>query len=126
LITSQEFFPKKEENKLELSHYEDRVEAKIEEWNARIEQLKVDAQDAGPEKSKEFEHEIESLIANREAVRRGLLRLSESGEELCSACPNEQTSSETAEVEKEGLLERLVSEPYDVARSPRSEYGKGD
>lgn len=92
MIVLQEFFAKKEENKLKLSNYEDRVEAKIDEWNARIEQLKINAQDAGPEKSKEFEDEIESLIANREAVRRGLLRLSESGEELCSACPNEQTS----------------------------------
>ena len=76
---------------MEVKNYESEVEGKIEEWNARIEQLKISAQDAGPEKSKEYEEEIDTLIVDREAVRRGLLRMSESGEALCSSCPDEPT-----------------------------------
>jgi hypothetical protein len=111
---------------VEVKNYESEVEGKIEEWNARIEQLKISAQDAGPEKSKEYEEEIDTLIADREAVRRGLLRMSESGEALCSSCPDEPTPSEKTEQEKESILERIAPEPYDVGRSPRKTYGKGD
>ena len=112
---------------MEVKNYEREVEGKIEEWNARIEQLKISAQDAGPEKSKEYEEEIDTLIADREAVRRGLLRLSESGEALCSSCPDEPTpSSEKTEPKEESILERIAPEPYDVGRSPRKTYGKGD
>ncbi|MBI4965428.1 MAG: hypothetical protein HY913_19280 [Desulfomonile tiedjei] len=111
---------------MELSRYEDRVETKIQEWNERIEQLKIDAQDAGSERRKACEEEIESLIANREAVRRGLLRLSETGEELCSSCPAEQAPTKEGLGEEEGLLERIVSEPYDPIRSPRTTYGRED
>jgi hypothetical protein len=74
---------------MELDHYADKIEAKIEEWNARIEQLKVYSQDAGSEKRKEYEEEMDSLITTREAARRGLLHLSDSGEELCSSCAAE-------------------------------------
>jgi hypothetical protein len=116
---------------VEVKNYESEVEGKIEEWNARIEQLKISAQDAGPEKSKEYEEEIDTLIADREAVRRGLLRMSESGEALCSSCPDEPAPSEKTEPEKvepveESILERIAPEPYDVGRSPRKTYGKGD
>ena len=68
---------------MEVNNYESEVEGKIEEWNARIEQLKISAQDAGSEKRKEYEEEIDTLIVDREAVRRGLLRLSER-ERLCA------------------------------------------
>jgi hypothetical protein len=111
---------------VEVKNYESEVEGKIEEWNARIEQLKISAQDAGPEKNKEYEEEIDTLIADREAVRRGLLRMSESGEALCSSCPDEPTPSEKTEQEEESILERIAPEPYDVGRSPRKTYGKGD
>ena len=110
---------------MEPIHYEDKVGAKMDEWNARMEQLKIDAQDAGPEKRKEYEEEVESLIANREATRRGLLRLGESGEVLCSACPVESTMPENEPPEGEGLLERIAPEPYEVVRSPRTTYGRG-
>ena len=111
---------------MELKDYESEVEGKIEEWNARIEQLKISAQDAGPEKSKQYEEEIDTLIANRESVRRGLLPLSECGEALCSSCSDEPTPSEKAEPEQESILERIAPDSYDVGRSPRKTYGKGD
>ena len=116
---------------MEVKNYESGVEGKIEEWNARIEQLKISAQDAGPEKSKEYEEEIDTLIADREAVRRGLLRLSESGEALCSSCPDEPDSfrengARESGASEESILERIAPEPYDVGRSPRKTYGKGD
>jgi len=109
---------------LELSQYENKVEAKIEEWNARIEKLKLDAQDAGPEKRKEYEEEIDSFIANREAARRGLVRVSESGSGLCSSCPDEPPFSERAHPAEEGILEKILAWPHDVVRSPRTTYGK--
>ena len=84
---------------MELDHHADKIEAKIEEWNARIEQLKVYSQDAGSEKRKEYEEEIDLLITIREATRRGLLHLSDSGEELCSSCPAESSREEQASSE---------------------------
>lgn len=111
---------------MEVNNYENQVEAKIQEWNARIDLLKVSAQDAGSEKRKEYEEEIDTLIADREAVRRGLLRVGESGETLCSSCADEPTSPEKTEPEEESILERLAPEPFDVARSPRKTYGKSD
>ena len=111
---------------MEVKNYESEVEAKIQEWNSRIELLKISAQDAGSEKRKEYEEEIDTLIVDREAVRRGLLRVGERGETLCSSCAGEPTASEKTEPEEESLLERLAPEPFDVARSPKTTYGKGD
>ena len=111
---------------MEVKNYESEVEGRIKEWNERIELLKISAQDAGSEKKKEYEEEIDTLIVDREAVRRGLLRVGERGKTLCSSCADEPTASTEAEPEEESILERLAPEPYDVARSPRNTYGTGD
>jgi hypothetical protein len=61
----------------------------IKEIDAEIEALTQCAKDATTELRKKCEDKISSLIANREGIRRGLLRLNEAGE-LCSSCPSEK------------------------------------
>jgi hypothetical protein len=70
------------------SDYEKRLESLIENWDARIESLEAEARNAGPELKRKYDEEIDRLILDREAARRGLLRVEESGE-LCSSCPPE-------------------------------------
>jgi len=65
------------------------VEALISRMDAQIGELTGRAKDAGPELRRQCEEEISTLIVNREAIRRGLLRVTESGE-LCSSCPEEE------------------------------------
>jgi hypothetical protein len=55
--------------------------------DAKIEELIACAKQAGPELKSKMDQEIGEMIANREALRRGLLRTDEEGE-LCSSCPH--------------------------------------
>jgi len=64
------------------------TETLINEIDSQIKELTLCAKDAKPELRKECEDKISLLIANREGIRRGLLRLNEAGE-LCSSCPSE-------------------------------------
>lgn len=70
--------------------YERRIEALVEQCDDQIEQFKAALEQAGPEQKEKYDEEMSVLIANREAVRRGLLRPSPEGEELCSSCPDAQ------------------------------------
>jgi hypothetical protein len=70
--------------------YERRVEAVVEQCDDQIEQFKADLEDAGPEQKEKYDEEISVLIANRESVRRGLLRVDPEGVDLCSSCPDEK------------------------------------
>jgi predicted ribosome quality control (RQC) complex YloA/Tae2 family protein len=72
--------------------YERRVEAMVEQCDNQIEQFKADLEEAGPEQRAKYDEEIDVLIANREAVRRGLLRVTPEGDDLCSSCPDEKDS----------------------------------
>jgi hypothetical protein len=65
------------------------TETIISEIDSQIEELTQCAKEAKPEMRKECEDKISLLIANREGIKRGLLRLNEAGE-LCSSCPSEQ------------------------------------
>ena len=65
------------------------METLIKEIDSQIEELTLCAKDAAPELRKECEDKISLLIADREGIRRGLLRLNEAGE-LCSSCPSEE------------------------------------
>jgi hypothetical protein len=47
-------------------------------------------EEAGPEQKEKYGEEISVLIANRESVRRGLLRVDPEGIDLCSSCPEEK------------------------------------
>jgi hypothetical protein len=70
--------------------YERRVEAVVEQCDDQIEQFKADLEEAGPEQKAKYDEEISVLIANREAVRRGLLRVDPEGADLCSSCAEEK------------------------------------
>jgi hypothetical protein len=82
------------------SDYERRIDSLVDEWNARIDLLEADARHAGPEFKGKYNDQITTLILDREAARRGLLRVEESGE-LCSSCPPESSRKESEPTEKE-------------------------
>jgi hypothetical protein len=67
--------------------YERRIEALVDQCDDQIEQFRVALEEAGPEQKEKYDEEMSVLIANREAMRRGLLRPSPDGKELCSSCP---------------------------------------
>ena len=70
--------------------YENRIQALLDTCNTQIEELEACAKQAAPELRTQCEEEISVLITNREALKRGLLKLDkQSG--LCSACPEENT-----------------------------------
>jgi hypothetical protein len=68
-----------------LNGYEDRVQEQIDTYNVKIDQLEEYARKVGPDRRSNSEEEISELILQREAVRRGLLRLDPQGT-TCSAC----------------------------------------
>ncbi len=76
------------------SDYERRLESLIEQWNIRIDKLEADARHADPEFKKKYDDEISTLILDREAARRGLLEVQQSGS-LCSSCPPESSKNES-------------------------------
>jgi hypothetical protein len=76
--------------------YERRIEALVEQCDDQIEQFKASLEKAGPEQKEKYDEEMSVLIANREAVRRGLLRPTPDGEELCSSCPQDESGGKTA------------------------------
>ena len=76
--------------------YERRVEAVVEQCDDQIEQFKADLEEAGPEQKEKYREEISVLIANRESVRRGLLRVNPEGVDLCSSCPEDKEAVSTA------------------------------
>ena len=53
--------------------------------NYQIEELEACARQASPELGKQCKEIISVLIANREALKRGLLKITDEGE-LCSSC----------------------------------------
>ncbi len=68
--------------------HENRIQELLKTCNAQIEELEACAKQAAPELRRECEEEISVLIANREALRRGLLKINgESG--FCSSCAPE-------------------------------------
>jgi hypothetical protein len=76
--------------------YERIVEAVVEQCDDQIAQFRADLEEAGPEQKEKYDEEISVLIANREAVRRGLLRVTPGGDDLCSSCPEEEDAVQTA------------------------------
>lgn len=110
------------------SDYENRIESLTEEWDARIEILAAEARHAGPGFKQKYDEAIRSLILNREAARRGLIRVEESGE-LCSSCPQESGREQDSPVESlgdhvESKLYRVLNSQLDVTESPRTTYGR--
>ncbi len=81
--------------------YERRVEAVVEQCDAQIAQFEAAMEEAGPEQRAKYDEEMNVLIANREAVRRGLVRLGPEGE-LCSSCPEGKAAGESVKGSTEG------------------------
>ena len=73
-----------------ISEYEARLNELMEYWNSRIDQLKFDAEQAGRELRKKENDEISTLVLNREAARRGLLRMRDTDPCLCASCPMDE------------------------------------
>ena len=68
--------------------YENRIQALLNTCNTQIEELEACAKQASPELRRQCEDEISVLIANREGLKRGLLKFNEQSC-LCSDCAEE-------------------------------------
>src|SRR3974390_3414162 len=76
-------------SKLETqADYENRIQALLNTCNTQIEELEACAKQASSELRRQCEEEMSVLIANREALKRGLLKFDEQSG-LCSSCPEE-------------------------------------
>jgi hypothetical protein len=80
-----------------ISEYESEVDALVEKWNARIEELSRESRHATEEGKKKYDDEIAYLIGSREAARRGLFRLSGEEDGLCLTCPGEGEPRDSGE-----------------------------
>jgi len=67
------------------SDYEIELEALLRQCDSSVEDLSACARNASPGMSRACRDEMEVLIANRESLRRGLLRLDDANC-LCSSC----------------------------------------
>lgn len=70
--------------------YDRQVADTVRQYDARIERLKPCLTQGLPSLRKQCSEETSALILNREAVRRGLLPISEA-EEMCPSCATEDT-----------------------------------
>jgi hypothetical protein len=57
--------------------YENRIQALLDTCNTQIEELEACAKQASREPRTQYDEEISVLIANREALKRGMLKLDE-------------------------------------------------
>ncbi|MDQ7781357.1 MAG: hypothetical protein RDU20_00665 [Desulfomonilaceae bacterium] len=60
-----------------MTDHESRLKELMRCWNNRIDRLRFDAEQGGPEVKKKNSEEISVLVLNREAARRGLLTLAD-------------------------------------------------
>ncbi len=70
------------------SEYEERLQELVEDRECTISKLQTASRDASPEVVEEYKKNIAELIAKREATRRGLLCLNESGDDVDLTCPS--------------------------------------
>jgi hypothetical protein len=68
------------------SEYETKLDALLDEYDASIEDLSGCARNASPGMTKACREEIAVSIAQRESLRRGLLRLEDDFERPCFSC----------------------------------------
>ncbi len=97
--------------------YEEKVNELVSEWNEKINDSLANPDSDDDARDSQ---EVDDLIANREAVRRGLVRVEEGGE-MCVSCPEDSRSEDPVTADEGGLLDT-----YDVARSPKTKYGPGE
>jgi len=72
-----------------ITDHEARLNELVQCWNSRIDQLRFDAEEGGPEIKRKNNREISALVLNREAARRGLLSLRDAEPCLCASCPTD-------------------------------------
>ncbi|MFZ5868888.1 MAG: hypothetical protein ACOYXY_23615 [Thermodesulfobacteriota bacterium] len=106
----------------ETLEHEERVRTLLSKWDDEIERLKAASLDASDEDRKRYDEAIELLVANREAMRRGLLVLPET-EEVPRASSEAVASSEKEPV-REGFFERFFHGDLEETRKQRQFYGR--
>jgi len=74
--------------------YAEQVEKLMEQWNCLIDQLKNASRYVSPKQTKPYDEAIGSLIALREATRRGLVEVEEAETVLFPESPLHATEEE--------------------------------
>lgn len=112
---------------MERPNYAKRVKLLMEHWNGLIDELTTASRDALPDQADRYHEIIGQLIANREAVRRGLVELVElespaaaSGDE-----PNGDREMEQNQPGEEDFLDKYLFHT-DVTKQPKTRYGAED
>ncbi|MEW6113471.1 MAG: hypothetical protein AB1664_15170 [Thermodesulfobacteriota bacterium] len=108
----------------ETLEHEERVRTLLSKWDDEIERLKAASLDAADEDRKRYDEAIELLVANREAMRRGLLVLPETEEIPRASGETEAESSREAEPVREGFFERFFHGDLEETRKQRQFYGR--
>ncbi|MEW6533577.1 MAG: hypothetical protein AB1473_22305 [Thermodesulfobacteriota bacterium] len=108
----------------ETLEHEERVQTLLGKWDVEIERLKAAAEDASDEDRKRYDEAIELLVANREAMRRGLLVIPETEDIPPASSETEAESSREAEPIREGFFERLFHGDLEETRKQRQFYGR--
>jgi hypothetical protein len=112
---------------MEKPSYAKRIRLLMEHWNCLIEELTTASRGALPDQAEKYQEIIGQLIANREAVRRGLVELVELG--LPGAAsgdePDRAPEMEENQPEKEDFLDRYLFHP-DVTIQPKTRYSADD
>jgi len=57
--------------------YESRVQLRLQVFDDQIKELEAKAEEAQPEMRKQYEEQIDQLILDREALKRGLLEIAD-------------------------------------------------
>jgi len=74
--------------------YAEQVEKLMEQWNCLIDQLQNASRYVSPKQTKPYDEAIGSLIALREATRRGLVKVEEAETTLFPESPLRATEEE--------------------------------
>jgi uncharacterized coiled-coil DUF342 family protein len=85
--------------------YQKKMEAKLDEWNARIDELKAKAQQADAEARIEIMDQVEALRQNRDSFREKLEALKETGGD---AWKDIQTGLDNAYSQMKASIERAM------------------
>jgi len=107
--------------------YVKRINLLMEHWNCLIDELTTASRDALPDQAEKYREIIGQLIANREAVRRGLVELVELGLPGTASGDgrNRNPEMEENQPEEEGFLDRYLFHS-DVSKQPKTRYGTED
>jgi hypothetical protein len=103
-------------------NYEQRVENKILEWNSRIDELSAASLNVSDDVKMRYNDEIAELVANRESLRRGLVKL-EDNDTLCVACSEEPQIDEEPVSPETDVVDDFLYSDMNVTANPKSRYG---